>query len=317
MVCFSLFGISYSELTNMYTSENNWYKWTYGDLPEFSRQPNNLEFKTIFSSTTNTVGSFKRELINAAFSSMEHCNGRPTILFSGGLDSEIMLRSFLAVRSNPEVIIVRYENDYNLYDVSHAIVICETMQVKYKIIDFSLKKFYETEALKYAELSQIDRPRALPYCKILEMVDGFPIMGASDLTPYRTDTDYSKKGTWMIRCWEHDIGWSKFLRQINKPGIAEWFKWTPGLVVSYMQTQWFQDLINDKFTGKMGANSTKIYGYREAYPMLINRQKKTGFEDIDILANEVEKEIQVRFNGLPYRNHCDRSVQDLMTQIVN
>lgn len=300
----------------MFTSENNWYSWSYGDLPNFSRQTDKLEFKTSFSKFDGVVGSFKKELINASFSVMEHCNTKPTILLSGGLDSEIMLRSFLAIRSNPDVIIVRYENDYNLYDVSHAIVICEMMQVKYKIIDFSLKKFYETEATKYAELAQIDRPRALPYCKILEMVDGFPIMGASDLTPYRTDSDYSKPGTWMIRCWEHDIGWSKFLREINKPGVSEWFKWTPGLVVSYMQTQWFRDLINDKFVGKMGSNSTKILGYREAYPMLIPRQKKTGFEMIDGLIEEVEKELIVKFNGLPYRGYYDRSVQDLFTEII-
>lgn len=299
----------------MFTSENNWYGWKYGDLPLFSRQPDELEFTTEFSKYNGTVGTFKEELLKAAASTLDHCNSKPTVLYSGGIDSEIMLRAFIDIGSKPNVIIARYENDYNIYDVSYAIVTCEILNVPYKIVDFSLVKFYETEALNYAELAQIDRPRALPYCKLLDMVDGFPVMGASDLSPYRTNSDYSKQGTWKMRCWEHDIGWSKFLRAIDKPGIAEWFKWTPGLVLAYLKTEWFQNLVNDKYYGKLGSNSTKIIGYREAYPTLIDRTKRTGFEHINILAEEVEQQILRKFNRLPYRNTYDRTIDGLINEI--
>lgn len=315
MDCFSLYGIYCLGRISVYTSENNWYSWHYGDLPKFSRQPNNLEFKTVFGKYTGHVGTFKEELVKAASSALDHCNGKPTILYSGGADSELMLRAFLDAGANPDIVIARYENDYNIYDVSYAVVTCEILKVPYKIIDFSLTKFYETEAIKYAELAQIDRPRALPYCKLLDMIDGFPIMGASDLSPYRIDDDYSKSSTWMMRCWEHDIGWSKLLREIDKPGIAEWFKWTPGLVLSCMQTNWFNNLIHDKYYGKLGSNSTKLLGYREAYPDMIDRSKKTGFEHIDTLVKQVEEELIIKFNGLPYRNYYDRKVIDIEQEI--
>lgn len=45
---------------------------------------------------------------------------------------------------------------------------------------------------------------------------------------------------------------------INRQGIAEWFKWTPGLVLSYMNTVWFNKLVNDEYYGKTGSNSTKF-----------------------------------------------------------
>lgn len=301
----------------MFTSENNWYTWRYGDLPEFSRQPGNLAFTTSFGHSTATVGTFKQELHKAAASALDHATGTPTILYSGGVDSEIMLRSFVDIGSKPNVVIARYENDYNLYDVSYAVVTCELLNVPYKILDFSLSKFYESDALAYAELAQIDRPRALPYCRLLEMVDGFPIMGASDLSPVRTTDDYSVAGQWVIRCWEHDVGWSKFLREIGRPGIAEWFKWTPGLVASYLKTDWFRNLIQDKYYGKLGANSTKLIGYREAYPDLIGRTKKTGFENINHLAAEVEQAIAKQFGGLPYRNFHDRPISLQTSKIDN
>jgi hypothetical protein len=281
----------------------------------FSRQAGDHEFKTVYNRYTGPVGTFAQELKLAAASVIDHASDRITLLYSGGLDSEIMLRAFLDVGYTPTVVVARYENDYNLYDVSYAVVTCQQLNVPYKIVDFSLEKFYENDALLYAELAQIDRPRALPYCKLLEMVDGFPVMGASDLSLVRTDDDYSKTGTWMIRCWEHDIGWSKFLRKINRPGVAEWFKWTPGLVLSYMKTVWFDNLINDRYYGKLGNNSTKIIGYREAYPDLIQRVKKTGFEHVGTIVDSVESAITNQLGGLPYRNCHDRTVEQLRKEI--
>ena len=291
----------------IYTSKDNWYSWSYGDLDSFSRQPNDLEFKTTFGPVEGTVKTFKDELKLAAATSLEYYPGlKPSVLFSGGVDSEIMLRSYIDIGITPDVYIFRYENDYNIYDVSYAVTICSMLDIKYNLIDFNLQKFYENDAERISEIAQIDRPNALPYCKFLEMVDGLPIMGASDLTIYRTNDDYSKKGTWNIRCWEHDIGWSKFLRAIDKPGIAEWFKWSPGLVQSYLQLTWCKKLVKDQYIGKLGTNSTKIIGYREAYPNLITRTKQTGFEKITQIASEVELVLVKKYNRLPYRNFYNR-----------
>lgn len=298
----------------MYTSENNWYSWSYDDML-FGRQTSTAKFNTNFGRHDSHVSSFKDELLNAARSTIDHCDSTPVILFSGGIDSEIMLRAFLEIGANPEILIARYENDYNIYDVSYAVTVCSILNVPYKILDFNLQKFYENDAERMSELSQIDRPRALPYCKLLELVDGFPIMGASDLSPWRTDDNYNHTGTWMMRCWEHDIGWSKFLRQIDKPGVAEWFKWTPGLVISYLNTAWFNNLVNDKYYGKLGSNSTKIIGYREAYPDLIVRTKQTGFEKITTITNEFEKFLETKYQGLPYRNVCDRTLIELKYEL--
>jgi hypothetical protein len=299
----------------MYTSENNWYSWSYGDS-QFGRQTNNDKFNTHFARYNGSVYSFKDELLKAARSTMDYCTLKPVILFSGGADSEIMLRAFLDIGVIPEIIIARYENDYNIYDVSYAVTICSILSVPYKIIDLNLQKFYENEAERMTELAQIDRPRALPYCKLLELVDGFPIMGASDMSPMRTNDDYSQQGTWMMRCWEHDIGWSKFLRAIDKPGIAEWFKWTPGLVLSYMNTSWFNKLVNDEYYGKLGSNSTKLMGYREAYPDLIERKKQTGFEKIEATTSEFEAFLNKKYNGLPYRQFVDRTLDQLSIEIT-
>lgn len=302
----------------IYTSENNWYSWNYGDGPKFGRQLKNETLHTSYSKFKGVVSSFSDELLKTASSTLDYYpNIRPSILFSGGVDSEIVLRSYLKIGANPKVYIIRYEDDYNIYDVSYAITICSLLNVEYTIIDFNLKKFYENDAEKISELAQVCRPRALPQCKFMDLVDGLPILGSSDLTGVRTNDDYSKKGTWLIRCWEHDIGWSKYLRETNRPGIAEWFKWSPGLVISFTQMQWFDKITNDEYYGKLGFNSTKIIGYRETYPDLIERRKQTGFEKVDPLINEFELFLKTKYKGLPFRQYVDRTIGELRTEILH
>ena len=99
----------------MYTSENNWYSWSYDDRL-FGRQTSNDKFNTNYGQYNGRVSNFKDELLNAARSTIDHCDSTPVILFSGGIDSEIMLRAFLEIGANPEILIARYENDYNIYE---------------------------------------------------------------------------------------------------------------------------------------------------------------------------------------------------------
>lgn len=300
----------------IYTSSNNWYSWSYNGK-KFSRSMSKDDiFSTEFNIKINSCLSFKEELINASKNILDsYPNITPCIMFSGGVDSEIVLRSFIEIGANPKVFIFRYENDYNIYDVSYAITVCSLLNVDYKIIDFNLKKFYENDAEIVSEHSQVDRATALPQLKFLDYVDDLPIYSASDPSWTRLDSDYSIKGNWVMRCWEHDIGWSKYCVYKNRPAVMEYFKWTPELLLSWNKTEWLQDLINDRYYGKLGTNSTKIVGYREAYADLLQRKKKTGFEACTNLIEEFELYLEKKNNGLIFRRYCDRSYDLLLSDL--
>jgi hypothetical protein len=146
----------------------------------------------------------------------------------------------------------------------------------------------------------------------MEFADGLPIYGASDLSIYRPIEDYGQPVEWQVACWEHDIGWSKYSLEISRPAIMEWYKWTPGLVLSYINTKWCSNLVADRYNGKLGTNSTKISGYREVYPGLISRKKMTGFEgNIGSLVIEFEEYLKTKHKGFLYRNTCTRPVATL------
>jgi len=294
------------------TTHENWHSWQYGNNKLFGRQHNTDKFNIVLTPLNRPIKSFKEELMLAAKSTLETFpNIRPTIMFSGGVDSELVLRTYLSIGANPKVCIVRYENDYNLYDVSYAITVCSMLDVKFDIIDFNLQKFYENDAEQISEIAQIDRPRALVYCKFLEMIDQMPIIGEGDPYWVRLDDNYSLKDNWVYRESETFIGWYKYANYLNKPTVPQFFKWTPELVLSHTKLSWFNNLINDKYPGKTGTNSTKIIGYREVYPDLLERKKKSGFEKTDELINEFESFLIQKYKGLPYRQEVDRTLDEL------
>lgn len=302
----------------MVFSENNWHGWVYGNQPEYTKQVPNQPFRTFHRKSTITVGTYKEELIKAAQSTIDtYPNQKFTLFFSGGADSELVLRSYLAINHPIEVIIYRYENDYNLYDVSYAVTICSMLGVPYKLIDFNLQKFYENDAEKYSEISEIDRPRALPHLKFLETTDNIGILGQGDPWWYRKEyIDYTVKGTWEYKDTESFVGAAKFIKHINKPSIDRWLKWTPGLFLSYTKLNWFKTLSNDGIIGKAGVNSTKLQGYREAYPEILDRNKLTGFEKIDELINEFESFLSKKNNGLVYRQDYVMSLAQIEQDIL-
>lgn len=302
----------------MYTSENNWYSWQYGDDPLFGRQTGNLKFKTHFNKSDKKFGSFGDELKDAARSTLDHYSGlKPSIFFSGGVDSEIVLRTYMDVGVVPEVFIMRYENDINLPDVSYAVSACIAYGIKFHLIDFNLKKFYENDAEHISEQAQIDFPRALPQLKFIEYADGLPIFCSSDPSWYRIDADYHTVGKWISICHEHDIGYSKYVRYLNRPVIGEWFKWTPGLVLSYTKLAWFRRLINDGYYGKLNVNSSKLIGYREVYPDLVYREKLTGFEPMGEFIDEFQNFLSKKYNGLPFRNIVRRTLDEMVNEIID
>lgn len=303
----------------MWTSENNWYKWSYGSEPVFGRQTSDLPFNTSYAcGFTGTISNFKEELHKAAASTLDHYPGlKPCVFFSGGADSELILRAYLEIGAKPEVYIVRYEKDYNIYDVSYAITVCNILGVKYNLIDFELEKFYRNDADLISEQAQVDRPRMLPHIKFTDCADGLIIVGHSDVRWYRANEDYNEPGIWLAQDFEHDIGCDKYNLLHNRPAIYQWWKWTPGLILSYTRLNWFQNLINDKYNGKLGINSTKLQGFREVYPDMIQRKKATGFEDVDHLIDELENHFIKKYNGLPYRNEINRSLDEMTKEIYS
>lgn len=299
----------------MLFSENNWYEWSYGGQP-FERADGNSQLKTKYGKFEGAIPSFEEALLLNAKSTIDHYpNEQFDLLYSGGIDSELVLRTYKALGHPVRVNIFRYENDYNIYDVSHAVVTCEALNVPYKIIDFNLKSFYENDVMTVSEQAQSDRPRALVQLKFLDLVDGLPISASSDIRFYRPHDDYRVRAEWRLQDFEHDIAMDRYAQYHGRKAIMQWFKWTPQIVLGWTNMRWFNRLVYDRIPGKLGVTSTKIQGYQEVYSDMLPRTKQTGFEKIDHLVLPVEAELERKNGGLKYRQVADRSLNELWMEM--
>jgi hypothetical protein len=272
--------------------ENNWVKWYY-DVPENQIRNNNSQKfiveHSLFRDTTCTL----RDSAIAACQSIRdtYPDHKFSIMLSGGSESEICLRAFQLAKVPFRVYIGRYENDINLYDVSYAVTLCESIGIPYTIIDFQLKKFLEKDAVQYGDYAQIKESRLLPQLALCDLVDGIPIMGGGEPSVNRLNADYTVKGTWLLEESETFWGWTKYFVRKNRIAIPEWCRWSSQLHQSWINLPWFQKLINDEYPGKLSIHSTKLYGYQQQFPELLPRVKKTGFESINYIFNELNKHL--------------------------
>lgn len=302
----------------IYGTENNWYKWYYNNSDFFANRTNPDEvFCSHLSTYTGPIHNFRIEAAKAAASTLDHYPGlKPIVFFSGGVDSEIILRSYLNIGSKPDVVVVRYENDYNKKDVDDAIEISKCLNIDIKIINMNLQRYFENEATKISDISQIDRPRMLPSLKYIDLIgEGLPIIGHSDVRWFQPkDPTYKKQ--WFGQCFEHDCGTDKYMRAQNRPAIYQWFKWTPGLMLSYTKMPWFQRLVQGGYPGEDEINNTKIIGYSELYGELLPRKKLTGFENIDDMIAEFEEHLFFKNKGLIYRGSSIRTLNQMWAEIT-
>lgn len=290
--------------------ENNWTQWGYQQHNSLFRQSPDDTFRMQFLSCSDPLGSLRQEAVHACESIRDVYAEPLCVLFSGGAESEIMLRAFCEARIPVSIYIARYENDYNIYDVSHAVVICESLQLPYTIIDFNLTDFFENRAESYAVLSQIFEPRMLPHLAFAEQVDGIPLLAGGEVALRRTNSNYTRPGTWVIDEKEYNWGWVKYFLAINRPAVPDWCRWTSNLYLAWMQLDWFKQLINDEYYGKLGINSTKIQGYREQWPELMPRIKAHGFERIGDLAIELEQYLDKKYNRAAHEARVSYTVDE-------
>ncbi len=287
---------------------NNWMTWCYNDdLEQKTRQSSQDVFGIKMQSYNGPVLDLRTECVNAARSIRDtYPNEKFCLLFSGGSESEILVRSFLAAGVPFETFIYKYEHDINAYDVHHALNACASMGIDYHLIDFKLKSFFENQAHEYSKQAQTIIPSLLVQLPMCEMVHGIPIMGGGELILQRTHSDYSTKGTWVLEEWEYNWAWQKYFYLKNRPAIVDWCRWNPAQFLSWMNLQWFNDLVSDKYMNKLGIDSTKIHGYREAWPELSIRHKSTGMENLDSYMQDLFQEL-LEFNNYEYYG-CERYV---------
>lgn len=288
--------------------QGQWVKNFYHD-----RQSPEDQWIVEYGKCTNGVKDFRSECIAAAEKIYNNRNGaKLDILFSGGSDSEIVLRSFLELGVDFNVHIMRYDDYLNAHDWSYAYVICQNLNIKPIFHDLNLLKFWQSdEFAKRAKLSKSVSPQLVPHMWLMDQVDGLPVMGSGECYTARhdilemrkvdiTEKNYNVHIPWVLYEREKIACWYRYPMSKGRDVVPAFFQYTPEIMVSFLADSTSVDLHNNRFIGKLSNKSSKFDIYKKYWPELIDRKKWSGFERVVEEDAVVRRKLRAAFGDYEY-----------------
>jgi hypothetical protein len=237
------------------------------------------------------------------------------IMFSGGTDSEIVLRAYKHIGLKPRSVFIKFKNDYNISDLKIADQIARELDFKLEIIEFDVKEFYLSgQAMEFSEAIQC---RQIAYLTIYHHILNLQcpaVMGGEMLLRRHVDQSGSR---WYYCFRENeDASAMRFSIKYGIPLVNEWFSYTPEMMLYYLEEPGIEQLLTNRYNYKMSSVSSKNDILRSLMPDIVDKQKTHGYENL------------MGFNGETYntlhRSHPRRLqpsldgifIEDLRTQLL-
>jgi len=245
--------------------KNNFYR-TSGTQDQFQLQ---------IDPVTREVGSYCDELILNAKEIYDNKVGKLYCMYSGGIDSELVMESFLSLGMDITPVIVNLVPDYNSHDMKWAYEYCNKKNIKPLIINIDLKNFIKSgEILEVAHKARTGYYQYLPTIKAALSLDGDVLTGQDE--PYISPVD----NTWYFIEKESWCAWANLYNDKFISGTSCFLSWSSETLLSFMLDPTIQDLGNNKLYGKKGTYSSRKFVYGKKFPMP-DRIKYTGWELVE------------------------------------
>jgi hypothetical protein len=201
------------------------------------------------------------------------------VMFSGGTDSEIVLRAFEHIGVTPRVVFIRFIGGYNEHDEKYAYIIASELGFKLEVIDVDIIDFYNSgEAAEFS--SQIDC-KQMAYLSVYNQIHKLqlPAVMGGEMLLRRHVSLIGGKWYYCFRENE-DASAMRFSLKYGIPLVNEWFSYTPEMIGYYLEHPNTQSLISDRFNYKLASVSTKNTTLKSFMPSIIDKAKTHGFEKL-------------------------------------
>jgi hypothetical protein len=236
------------------------------------------------------------------------------VMFSGGTDSEIVLRSFKKIGVKPRVVFIKFKGQYNLSDLNVARHIAQELDFELEEQEFDIIDFYNSgQAYEFAGEIQCRQMAYLTVYHHIKQMQMPAVMGG-EMLMRRHVTLNSSKWYYVIRENE-DASAMRFSLKYNIPLVNEWFSYTPEMLAYYLERPEIKWLINQRDNGKLGSVTIKNRVLSALLPELIPKRKTHGFEKLMGFNGESYEEL--------YKSHVKRLepsldgifIEDLVKQL--
>jgi hypothetical protein len=265
-------------------TESSHLKYWYGEDCTQIWRLDNLE------TTAMSVGgcvrkpmNLKAELVRNARSMIKHYPDL-TIFMSGGLDSEMALRSFLAAGITPKLVTVRFPDGNNMHDIGPMMLMLTSMGLKYSIIDIDPEEFYYSGewkeiAVKYQAYTFYQQM----LLKIAEQYNA-PMLTVDEVELEKLPSINYESGQchweWsFLKKEDQDGVWRRFNDKTGIPALNNFYTYSPESILAFLKEDTVADLIRDQIPYKLSWTSSKMKIYGSLGYNFRQRPKWHGIEN--------------------------------------
>lgn len=280
-------------------THRNHFKFGYNDRWfTFRRNPDDRWCVT-YGRSEWIASDWRTECVRTARLIRDNAEGDLWVLLSGGIDSEVVVQSFLFAGIPFKVAITRFANRLNWHDISSAVRFCEMHGVPYRCLDIDIEKFFESgDAWAYGERTKCVQPQLLHTMWAMDQVDGYPILGSGECYLVRRSPAVSggASGTpiWDMYEKERIASWFRHLMLAGREGCAGFFQYNPENMLSFLQDPLMVELCANKRPGHATTMKLKEEIYRRHF-LLERRRKYHGFESVMHLDDRLRPELERAF----------------------
>jgi hypothetical protein len=235
------------------------------------------DFTVEIDPVTRDTKSYCEELILNAQEMYDQKEGDLYCLYSGGIDSELVMDVFLSQGMKITPVIVKLGPKYNDHDLTWATEYCNKKYLSPLIINIDVENFIKSgEILNIAKLAETPAYAFLATIKAALSLNGTVISGQDE--PYISLGDIDNK--WYFVEKERWSCWAKLYDKGLLNGTSSFLSWSAETLLSFMKEPTIQLLGNNQLPGKLGTFSSRKEVYGRMFPVP-DRPKYTGWEYVD------------------------------------
>jgi hypothetical protein len=263
----------------------------------------NLDFWCNYSRAKYIPDSFKEECIKTAISlsdSAKALGRKPVILLSGGMDSHVVVKSFIEAGLEFQTVTNRFFRNLNDHELVYVEKLKEEYKFPHKYINLDVEKFLQSnEAAVMAEESLCAYPQMFSTMKLMKYVwdnGGMPILGNGDfyairsINPkWRLQDFNAPKYMWEYVEYEYILAWFRYAIKHKIVGGLGFFQHNAEIVLAMGLEEHIVNTVTGADEGKQSTRSSKYEVYKKYWPEFENRQKYHGGEKISGLCDMLRK----------------------------
>ena len=210
----------------------------------------------------------------------------PAVMLSGGIDSQVMLYSFVEAGASVSPIIIDFDGK-NPHDTDTAFAYCRLLGVEPTVINLNVKWFLNREGLKFGLHYGLRSPQFTCHAKACELLQAKGYTGAI----FGGNALYSVNNQPMIPTgWIFNASAAQLLDLATYGSAVDWpiigsfcsWSWETCLAISALSLD-SVDNVADRY-------NQKVEAYRSfGIPIIPQKMKYTGFEIIKDEINEMDK----------------------------